>query len=197
MRPGPRRDRRGGRGPTTWSPSGRDPQRRPAPGRPALSRPGALLIAVLLAGCGSAAREVPDSAESVLGERLFRETRFAEFFASRTIGRSVNEPLAVADPVVQVSAKADGAPLPGPYAGLSMNCAACHLVDEQVGVAGGGIRTYADFARRSPIPAREDGATVTPRNAPRSSAPRSRARSRRSSTSTASSRRSRTSSGAR
>ena len=31
---------------------------------------------------------------------------------------------------------------------------------------GGGNRSYADFARRSPIPAREDGRTTTPRNSP-------------------------------
>jgi len=59
-----------------------------------------------------------------------------------------------------------GAPLPGPFKGQSMTCRACHLVDELAGVKGGGVRTYADFARRSPIPVRDDGLTVTPRNAP-------------------------------
>ena len=33
-------------------------------------------------------------------------------------------------------------------------------------VAGGGSRSYADFARQSPIPLREDGRTTTPRNSP-------------------------------
>lgn len=28
------------------------------------------------------------------------------------------------------------------------------------------MRTYANFARRSPVPAREDGATTAPRNSP-------------------------------
>lgn len=62
-----------------------------------------------------------------------------------------------------------GEPLPGPFAGQSMNCRACHLVDEQLGVAGlpgSGVRTYADFARRSPVPQREDGKLTTPRNFP-------------------------------
>jgi hypothetical protein len=45
-----------------------------------------------------------------------------------------------------------------------MNCRACHLVDEHTGSAGN--RTYADFARRSPLPERGDGLVVTPRNAP-------------------------------
>ncbi|HJS66443.1 MAG TPA: hypothetical protein VJ760_03830 [Nitrospiraceae bacterium] len=47
-----------------------------------------------------------------------------------------------------------------------MNCRACHLVDEHVETPGGAMRTYADFARRSPVPAREDGATTAPRNSP-------------------------------
>jgi hypothetical protein len=47
-----------------------------------------------------------------------------------------------------------------------MTCRACHLVDEQGSIAGGGNRTYADFARRSPLSAREDGKTHTPRTAP-------------------------------
>jgi cytochrome c peroxidase len=42
----------------------------------------------------------------------------------------------------------------------------CHLVDEQGSAAGGGNRTYADFARRSPLPARDDANSHTPRNTP-------------------------------
>jgi cytochrome c peroxidase len=47
-----------------------------------------------------------------------------------------------------------------------MNCRACHLVDEQLDTPGGGMRTYADFARRSPVPAREDGRLTAVRNSP-------------------------------
>jgi cytochrome c peroxidase len=57
-------------------------------------------------------------------------------------------------------------PLAGPFRGQSMNCAACHLVDQQLETPGGGMRTYADFAGRSPIPGREDGKMLTPRNSP-------------------------------
>jgi cytochrome c peroxidase len=99
-----------------------------------------------------------------IGERLFLETRFAQFFFAHSQG-DANSPLAFGDPVVDVT-ETTGNPLPGPVAGQSMNCRACHLVDEQGGVAEGGNRTYADFARRSPLPAREDGNTHTPRNAP-------------------------------
>jgi hypothetical protein len=39
-------------------------------------------------------------------------------------------------------------------------------VDEHGSTPGAGNRTYADFARRSLLPEREDGLTVTPRNSP-------------------------------
>lgn len=61
-----------------------------------------------------------------------------------------------------------------------MNCRACHLVDEQGGETGGGVRTYGDFALRSPIPDRGDGHMATLRNAPplvNASLPRSKSRS--------------------
>ena len=125
------------------------------------------LIAVFSA-CASpilpeAEEEEADPPEVAIGERLFQETRFAQFFAANSTG--VNVPLAAGDPVVALS-ETLGAGLPGPFAGQSMNCAACHLVDQQLKVAGGGMRTYADFAERSPIPARSDGRTHTPRNSP-------------------------------
>jgi cytochrome c peroxidase len=106
----------------------------------------------------------PDPPEVALGERLFLETRFAQFFAVHA-GDDVNQPLSSGDPTVDQTVTT-GDPLAGPFAGASINCRACHLVDEQTSVAGGGSRTYGDFARRSPIPAREDGAPTTPRNSP-------------------------------
>src|SRR5262245_59414078 len=116
---------------------------------------------------GKAAAEVEedaDPAEVAIGERLFLETRFAQFFVANS-GSNANAVLAVGDPTMEFTATA-GSPLPGPFAGTSMNCRSCHLVDEQKGVTGGGYRTYADFARRSPIPARADGLSTTPRNSP-------------------------------
>ena len=47
-----------------------------------------------------------------------------------------------------------------------MNCRSCHFVDENLDASGGGMRTYADFARRSSVPAREDGLASAARNAP-------------------------------
>ena len=43
---------------------------------------------------------------------------------------------------------------------------ALQLVDDAKTIPGGGSRSYGDFARLSPIPARGDGATHTPRNSP-------------------------------
>lgn len=119
-----------------------------------------LLLSVSVLAFGS-----DDSAESRVGERLFLETRFAQFFAANC-GGDVNATLAAGDPTVATILKAPDAKLASPFAGQSMNCRVCHLVDDIAGSPGGGFRTYADFARRSPIPAREDGLTLTPRNSP-------------------------------
>jgi cytochrome c peroxidase len=129
-----------------------------------MSRP---VVSALLFGAAlsvsPAADAQEDPAEVTLGERLFLETRFAEFFARNAT--DVNLPLAAGDPVVAATVTT-GAPLPGPFAGSSINCRACHFVDEHVATPGGGMRTYADFARRSPVSAREDGHLTTVRNSP-------------------------------
>jgi len=114
----------------------------------------------------SAGRHAFDPPAVTNGERLFLETRFAQFFkAYLDAGGTVNAPLPAGDPVMNLTVTTRSG-LPGPFAGLSMNCRACHLVDEHVARQGGGMRTYGDFARRSPIPARADGKTVAPRNSP-------------------------------
>jgi hypothetical protein len=105
-------------------------------------------------------------AEEAVGERLFLETRFAQAFkAFLDGGGNVNDPLPAGDPVLD-DTRTIGQPLPGPFAGLTMNCRTCHLVDEHVTTPGGGMRTYTDFARRSPVPERADGQLTTPRNSP-------------------------------
>lgn len=105
-------------------------------------------------------------AEEAVGERLFLETRFAQAFkVSLDNGGNINDPNIgdrVVDTVETLNAPID----PGPFKGLSMNCRACHLVDDVLDAPRGGMRTYADFARRSPIPARADGKTVAVRNSP-------------------------------
>ena len=82
-----------------------------------------------------------------IGERLFLETRFSQFFFTNS-GGNANFQLTNGDPVMNTTASIYG-PLPGPFAGQAMNCRACHLVEEHENI---GNRTYCDFAPRSPIP---------------------------------------------
>lgn len=115
-------------------------------------------LLILFSGCPglSAAEGEFDPAEIAIGERLFLETRFAQFFAVHNSG---------GDTTMDVT-ETTGSPLPGPFSGQSMNCAACHLVDQHLDTEDGGMRTYADFARRSPLQPREDGRTHAVRNSP-------------------------------
>lgn len=121
----------------------------------------------------AAAEEEGDLPEITNGERLFLETRFAQFFkVFLDAGGDVNEPLSEGDPILNKVSNWKLTPeefAEGPFAGQSMNCRSCHFVDElgvEAPLLGYGMRTYSDFARRSPVPAREDGHTNTVRNAP-------------------------------
>lgn len=92
-----------------------------------------------------------DPAEIAIGERLFLETRFAQAWYAHP-GKG--------DPVLDYTSTMKGN-LDGPYAGKTMNCRTCHMVDEH---ASTGMRTYADFTHHSPVPQREDGRRLTARN---------------------------------
>ena len=125
---------------------------------------------LILGGCSSGAAPPPLTevegapADQNIGERLFVETRFAEYFAAHMT--DVNAPLAVGDPVVgTVQNVYAQQPMPGPFAGESINCRSCHFVVEFQGVPNAGNRTYADFTSRSLIPLPMNGFTNTPRNA--------------------------------
>jgi len=128
------------------------------------------LVAVAV-GCGVSGKapDAPTESDSTpaadsIGEALFLDTRFAEFFAANMVG--VNQPLPSGDPVV-AEVQTTSIPLPGPFAGQSINCRSCHFVTEFEGVQGGGNRTYSDFTTRSPLPLSQpqpNGFTHTPRN---------------------------------
>jgi cytochrome c peroxidase len=128
-----------------------------------------LCIAVLI-GCGSGTapsqggenESAPTPAADPIGERLFLDTRFSQFFAANSTG--INTPLAQGDPVVATVSTPNG-PLPGPFAGQSINCRSCHFVTEFKGVPNAGNRTYADFTTRSQLPLQMNGFDTTPRNA--------------------------------
>ena len=133
------------------------------------------LLMMAAAGCSSGTPSAPATAvatgtpgaEQAVGERLFMDTRFAQAFkAFLDAGGDVNDPNA-GDPVVD-SVETTGAPITAeaPFKGMSMNCRSCHFVDDLLTAPGGGMRTYTDFAVRSPIPDRGDGKTHAPRNSP-------------------------------
>ncbi|HEX4309191.1 MAG TPA: hypothetical protein VHZ25_04135 [Acidobacteriaceae bacterium] len=127
-----------------------------------------IAMVAAMAGCGSSqapnfpAEDDATPAADSIGEALFLDTRFAEYFAAHMTG--VNDPLPVGDPVVNQVQTPNG-PLPGPFAGQSINCRSCHFVTEFEGVPNAGNRTYADFTTRSPIPLPMNGFDHTPRNA--------------------------------
>ncbi len=128
-----------------------------------------IIFGSAVAGCGSGqAPAAPQESDATppadsIGEALFLDTRFGQFFAANATG--VNTPLASGDPVVDQVQTANG-PLPGPFAGQAINCRSCHFVTEFQGVSGAGNRTYADFTTRSPLPRTQpNGFDHTPRNA--------------------------------
>ena len=125
-----------------------------------------LLVVLLLAPfvCRPENRDTdgPESAAAQMGERLFLETRFAQFFFTNS-GGNANYRLTSGDPVLSHLQTVRG-PVPGPFRGQSMNCRACHLVDELNATQGN--RTYCDFTAQSPVPLIGDGCTNTPRNSP-------------------------------
>jgi cytochrome c peroxidase len=93
-------------------------------------------------------------AEEMLGERLFLETRFAQSYM-----KNPGQADAVLDHTETLSGNK-----PGPFKGTNMSCRGCHMVDEHKETTMAGMRTYADFARRSPVPSREDGQASAVRN---------------------------------
>jgi len=98
--------------------------------------------------------EEQDPAEVAIGERLFLETRFAQAYYAN---------LSKADPVMDKTL-ATKQSFKGPFAGKTMNCRACHMVDEHAENPLAGIRSYSDYAKRPPVPSRVDGAKISGRN---------------------------------
>ena len=118
----------------------------------------ALLLIFSLTGLNMAfaiEKSDEDPAQVSIGERLFLETRFAQAYYAKP-----NK----ADPVLNKTITNTQA-LPGPFTGKTMNCRTCHMVDEHAENPLGGMRTYSDYASRPPIPARDDGAKTSNRNA--------------------------------
>lgn len=95
-----------------------------------------------------------EPAEITIGERLFLETRFAQAWYAKP---------GSADSALDNTVTTNST-LRGPFASKTMNCRACHMVDEHSNNSAAGMRSYADFSRRSLIPKREDDNSETTRN---------------------------------
>jgi len=127
-----------------------------------------VFIAVLHRAVQACSDPIINPAEVQVGDRLFRETRFAQLFFAfiQAPDRDVNSRLKPGDPVLNSEQNAAGRPLRDPFRDQSMNCRNCHLGDDLLGVSRLQGRTYCDFARRSPIPIRQGYShTTSPRNA--------------------------------
>ena len=105
-----------------------------------------------------------------MGERLFAEPRFAQFFQAHNNGK-INGSLPASDLALDTIAvaSADALVIKNPLAGQSMSCGSCHLGaehKERAGLPVMGVNIFGDFSQRSPVSERNDGHRVTPRNAP-------------------------------
>src|ERR1700719_3997216 len=87
-------------------------------------------------------------AEVKLGDRLFFETRFAQYFFAHC-GEDVNRTLEEGDHLVDQVPAVDRPALPGPFRGQSISCRQCHLGDDFIQKRPLAGRTYADFSRHS------------------------------------------------
>lgn len=113
--------------------------------------PTSLLILILVQNMAQAEQ---DPAQNSIGERLFLETRFAQAYFAHP-----NK----ADPVMDKTITTNIA-LENPFRGKTMNCRTCHMVDEHQETPSAGMRSYADYAKRPPVPQRTDGSKISRRN---------------------------------
>ncbi len=123
-----------------------------------------LLATACLQGPGASPVDPFKPADQALGERIFRDPRFSQWFATHST--SVNAFPGEGDPTVAEAENALGPPMTGSLAGAAMACSLCHLVEQNALPDGTNMRAYADYAQRSPIPDRGDGFSTTPRNSP-------------------------------
>lgn len=120
------------------------------------------LFVILMVSSTTWAAEVSDPLEVQIGERLFRETRFSQFFFEFFDGHW-NTALAKGDPALDNLMLAQGS-TPHPMRGQSMSCASCHMLDQAAETVPLGTRTYSDFSLRSPVSIRPDGQIFSTRH---------------------------------
>lgn len=99
-----------------------------------------------------------------LGERMFKDPRFSQYYASKSAG-NVNYKLKTGaqelNKIQTLAGKSES-----PFKGSAMSCGACHMVDQVLDIKSAGMRGYTDFSSQAILPPREDGLKHTPRNTP-------------------------------
>ena len=112
-------------------------------------------------------------AEVVHGERLFLETRFSEYFYQFIEdGGDYNQTIDSGDPQLDKTYHFSSSPpyqipfVASPFKDSTFSCRTCHMVDEHLEQKELGMRTYSDFASRSPLPTRTENKLFTVRNSP-------------------------------
>ena len=110
-------------------------------------------------------REGDPEAIVSLGERLFKDIRFSQYFKEMSAG-NVNHSLSLGDSRLETIV-IRGQEEESPFRGEAFSCASCHMVDQSFNEdTGNRMRGYNDFAVRSKVPVRKDGGTNTLRNTP-------------------------------
>ncbi len=99
-----------------------------------------------------------------LGERLFKDMRFSQYFAMASQG-DVNLKLKLGSSELE-TIEISGTQVVSPFKGEAMSCASCHMLDQAAEVPSAGMRGYNDFAKLTLIPKRGDLKTHTLRNTP-------------------------------
>jgi cytochrome c peroxidase len=99
-----------------------------------------------------------------LGERMFNDIRFSQYFHTVSAG-NVNHELKVGSSELDTIV-IRGHESPSPFAGQAISCASCHMVDQASLQTPGGMRGYNDFAQLTKIPQRGDTKKLTLRNTP-------------------------------
>lgn len=107
---------------------------------------------------------ISDDALEILGERIFNDDRFSEFFFKQSKG-DVNHTLSKGSLELQ-QIIVNRTVHDSPFSDQAMSCSSCHMVDQAFDTSFGGMRGYNDFAPITPIPIREDGRWFTVRNTP-------------------------------
>lgn len=120
-----------------------------------------LLFSILLLCPLSFSDEPADPAEITIGERLFSDYRFSQFFAEKSQG-DPNHVLETGDPqLAHLKILEEKSTIKSPFSNQAQSCASCHMVDQAANLVRPGMRLYADFATFSPVPLRTNEPVVT------------------------------------